>query len=106
MQRMLCPFKVKARFAYFHIYTIRPKPWNNALMHCAGHPEFSLEFLRDMGILRQQRYARPSVTVQHFHVLISCFKLRRCHFCIRHDVHVHGVIEADDMPIGLLSNAF
>ncbi len=106
MHRTLCLFKVKARFAYFHIYVIRPKPWNNAPVHCAGHPEFSLEFLRDMGILRQQRYARPSVTIQHFHMLISCLKLRRCDFCIRNDVDVHGVIEADNMLIGLLSNGF
>jgi hypothetical protein len=85
---------------------IQPKPWSNALTRCAGHPEFSLEFLRDMGILRQQRYARPSATLQHFHVLMPCLKLRRCDFCIRNDVDVHGVIEADNLLIHLLSNAF
>ncbi len=69
MQRMPFPSKVKAQSAHFKIQLIRSKCWTNALICCLGHPEFSLEFLRAMGILRQQRCARPIVTIEHLRML-------------------------------------
>jgi hypothetical protein len=58
---------------------------------CAGHPEFSLEFLRAMGTLRQQMYARARHHQHSCMLTAVCKQLRRDGFHFWHDVDGRGV---------------
>ena len=58
MLQMPSPFKVTAAFVHATARDFANLTRNDRV--CAGHPEFSLEFLRAMGTLRQQMYARAA----------------------------------------------